>query len=236
MNEVTQSSKERVFRAATRMESPEITAQASIDGDSYVMLERLLVSTGETMYFALHVDSARALRDWLTSALPSADETRVISQDRFDAIKQSPRQADVTDVEDLCDEIERLRSESAAAKAAEVQRNATGFTQRDDAVKEDRAYYDGARQAAAMAHQSLQALDEWIAGGCGSRVKASAPPELRPCKRCGSTPYATSTMGLGWGVECGPCGINIPFPPAATRELAVRDWNRENWPVSPKET
>ena len=37
---------------------------------------------------------------------------------------------------------------------------------------EDRAYYYGARQAAAMAHQSLQAMDEWINSGCGGRVPA----------------------------------------------------------------
>jgi hypothetical protein len=39
-------------------------------------------------------------------------------------------------------------------------------------LMEDRAYYDGARQAAAMAHQSLKSMDEWIAGGCGNRVPA----------------------------------------------------------------
>ncbi|MDB6104125.1 MAG: hypothetical protein JWO52_4124 [Gammaproteobacteria bacterium] len=45
-------------------------------------------------------------------------------------------------------------------------------------LMEDRAYYDGARQAAAMAHQSLKSMDEWIAGGCGNRVPAvkSNPP------------------------------------------------------------
>lgn len=36
-------------------------------------------------------------------------------------------------------------------------------------AKEDRAYYNGARQAAAMAHQSLDAMDDWIEGGCGGR-------------------------------------------------------------------
>lgn len=35
-----------------------------------------------------------------------------MTQERFDAIKQSPRQASVTDIEDLCDEIERLRAGS----------------------------------------------------------------------------------------------------------------------------
>lgn len=34
-----------------------------------------------------------------------------MTAERFDAIKQSPRQASVTDVEDLCDEVERLRCE-----------------------------------------------------------------------------------------------------------------------------
>lgn len=34
---------------------------------------------------------------------------KYLTRERFDAIKQSPRQASVTDVEDLCDEIEHLR-------------------------------------------------------------------------------------------------------------------------------
>lgn len=33
-----------------------------------------------------------------------------MTEDQFDEIKQSPRQATVTDVEDLCDEIDRLRA------------------------------------------------------------------------------------------------------------------------------
>ena len=36
-----------------------------------------------------------------------------ISQERFDSIKQSPRSVTVTDVEDLCDEIECLAAENA---------------------------------------------------------------------------------------------------------------------------
>lgn len=44
-----------------------------------------------------------------TLTVVGTDPANRISQDRFDAIKQSPRQADVTDVEDLCDEIERLK-------------------------------------------------------------------------------------------------------------------------------
>jgi hypothetical protein len=45
-------------------------------------------------------------------------------------------------------------------------------------AREDRAYYNGARQAAAMAHQSLDAMDDWIESGCGGRgpsVLAATP-------------------------------------------------------------
>lgn len=35
----------------------------------------------------------------------------MIDQGRLDALRQSPRQADVTDVEDLCDEVVRLNRE-----------------------------------------------------------------------------------------------------------------------------
>jgi len=44
----------------------------------------------------------------------------------------------------------------------------------------DRAYCAGAQQAAAMAHQSLEAMDKWIAGGCGNRrqpVEPSGSPD-----------------------------------------------------------
>ncbi len=54
---------------------------------------------------------------------------------------------------------------------------------------EDRAYCAGAQQAAAMAHQSLQAMDKWIAGGCGNRRAAVEPkPDTAEpiiCDRCG---------------------------------------------------
>lgn len=39
------------------------------------------------------------------------------------------------------------------------------------AALQDLAYCDGARQALVMAHQSLSAADEWLAGGCGNRSK-----------------------------------------------------------------
>lgn len=39
----------------------------------------------------------------------------------------------------------------------------------DEAARLDRAYRDGARQAAPMAHQSLRPMDDWIADGCGNR-------------------------------------------------------------------
>ena len=37
----------------------------------------------------------------------------------------------------------------------------------------DRAYYDGAKQAAIIGNQSLEALDKWIAEGCGGRLQHS---------------------------------------------------------------
>lgn len=39
-----------------------------------------------------------------------------------------------------------------------------------DVSVEDRAYVNGARQAQSIAHQSLIALDKWIADGCGNRI------------------------------------------------------------------
>ena len=38
-----------------------------------------------------------------------------------------------------------------------------------DAAKLDRTYCDGARAAQGIAHQSLVAMDDWIAKGCGNR-------------------------------------------------------------------
>lgn len=53
---------------------------------------------------ALPVRSKRA-----ALCMPNIPE-RQMTEDQFDEIKQSPRQATVTDVEDLCDEIDRLRA------------------------------------------------------------------------------------------------------------------------------
>jgi hypothetical protein len=39
-------------------------------------------------------------------------------------------------------------------------------------TQEDRAYYNGARAAAAMAHQSISVMDKWINDGCSGRVPA----------------------------------------------------------------
>ena len=49
-----------------------------------------------------------------------------MNEDQFTRIKQSPRQASTTDVEDLCDEIERLREHAvilvSTAEAVERER------------------------------------------------------------------------------------------------------------------
>jgi hypothetical protein len=60
-------------------------------------------------------------------------------------------------------EIEWLRRELEKAQSS-----ADETTERQAAM-EDRAYCNGAQQAAAMAHQSLKAMDEWILSGCGGR-------------------------------------------------------------------
>jgi len=48
----------------------------------------------------------------------------------------------------------------------------------------DRAYCDGARQAQAIAHQSLIAMDQWISEGCGNRAQAV---KATACPGCGWT-------------------------------------------------
>jgi hypothetical protein len=66
---------------------------------------------------------------------------------------------------------------------------------------EDRAYYNGARAAAAMAHQSLKAMNKWIDSGCGNRVtalKSEVPVrhrfnhggEIGKCLKCDQSPGA----------------------------------------------
>jgi hypothetical protein len=66
---------------------------------------------------------------------------------------------------DASDEIERLIEENAELKG-EV------FVLKTALAREDSNYYLGARQAAAMAHQSLKTMDDWIAAGCGGRGPA----------------------------------------------------------------
>ena len=55
-----------------------------------------------------------------------------------------------------------------------------------DAALLDRAYYDGARQAQSIAHQSLVALDKWINEGCGNRMP-QARAVLSKCPQCQQT-------------------------------------------------
>ena len=61
------------------------------------------------------------------------------------------------------------------------------------AALQDLAYFNGAKQAAAMAHQSLKNMDAWIAGGCGDRW-SEAKRELA------GLPVEPS------GERCGTCG------------------------------
>ena len=46
------------------------------------------------------------------------------------------------------------------------------FAERDGEI--DSAYYNGAKQAMAMAEQSMPAAREWLLGGCGGRAAAHA--------------------------------------------------------------
>lgn len=59
------------------------------------------------------------------------------------------------------DRLDNLEDAINALKASRVEPSAERL--------QDRSYYDGARQAASMAHQSLKAMDEWINAGCGGR-------------------------------------------------------------------
>lgn len=52
--------------------------------------------------------------------------------------------------------------------------------------------------------------------------------ELLPCKECQSEPFRTTIPALGYSVECPKCGINVPFPPAPTREAGDQYWNKYN--------
>lgn len=60
--------------------------------------------------------------------VPPTSNLRILTEDRLDSIRQSPRQADVTDVEDLCSEIDSLR---AAIKKAEGPRIMSATRYRD---------------------------------------------------------------------------------------------------------
>lgn len=66
---------------------------------------------------------------------------------------------------------------------------------------EDRAYYNGARQAAAMAHQSLDAMDDWIESGCGGRG-----PVANPCADGCSYELRLTGPDAGFG-KCVKCGL-----------------------------
>lgn len=67
------------------------------------------------------------------------------------------------------------------------------------AALQDLAYYNGAHQAAAIAHQSLEALDKWLAGGCGNRY-AAARAELKTS--CCEPAATIEPKGEWHEVEC----------------------------------
>lgn len=77
------------------------------------------------------------------------------------------------------DELERLLNRGEIGDALGlIQRMRAGIPPNESRI--DRAYYDGARQAAAMAHQSLKAMDDWISAGCGGRYPAEPAPPSAP--------------------------------------------------------
>lgn len=98
-----------------------------------------------------------ALLKTIDSTLTGASASPAASEDteRLNLIAEEQNRRLAEQVDQLEAEIERLRASEPP---------------NDDVLRRiDRAYYDGARQASAMAHQSLAAMDEWIAGGCGGR-------------------------------------------------------------------
>lgn len=70
--------------------------------------------------------------------------------------------------------------------------------------RQDRAYFDGAKQASAMAHQSLKAMDDWIAGGCGNRVPAV---KSRECHHDLQKPNHTICIDLEGPVQVAECTV-----------------------------
>lgn len=67
-----------------------------------------------------------------------------LTEDRLDSLRQSPRQADVTDVEDLCSEIDRLRIAlvriaNVEERPALIASQTLGLVQNDG---QKRAYYE----------------------------------------------------------------------------------------------
>lgn len=72
-----------------------------------------------------------------------------------------------------------------------------------NAARQDLAYFDGAKQAAAMAHQSLKALDDWIAGGCGGRWQAAK--EERATKTALSCIFRSGCLDAGMCSREGRC-------------------------------
>lgn len=81
-------------------------------------------------------------------------------------------------------------------------------SEHSDDVKEDRAYYHGARDAAGMAHQSLTVMDKWIDGGCGNRVPAlKANEPLAPGLK-----KVWNDANVGWQCECGARNLILNLP------------------------
>jgi hypothetical protein len=128
----------------------------------------------------------------------SSVEPRETSGNLPDYVRRVEQCVIGADVEPLTHDWARIRfdlHELRRLRSSVEPRETPAYTEEAQEIREsaqrDLAYYNGAQQAAAMAHQSLQAMDKWIAGGCGGRWSAakqalaglpSEPPQCWACK------------------------------------------------------
>lgn len=79
----------------------------------------------------------------------------------------------IRDVEDAHEPSERCLAASCGKppmRGAFCEEHNGTIPSEQQATALDRAYYHGARAAQGIAHQSIVAMDDWIAKGCGNRV------------------------------------------------------------------
>ena len=153
---------------ANKIATPQTDAAAAETGKRYISGEWIQV---------VPADFARELERG--AAKLSADYANLLKESNAFEIERNQLRDEVARLKASWDEVAKQRNEAEEEQQNLRDRVRELEEERGSAESDhrlDSLYVAGARQAAAMAHQSIAAMDQWIQQGCGGRL----PPVEQP--------------------------------------------------------